>query len=114
MNNELADAGARIFYESAGCRQCHTIGGGRMAGPDLLGVVERRQLDWLRKFIQNAPAVIMSGDPIAQAIYEEYHGTIMPNMHLPDEAVDRVIHYLAAESQRVREKRGGMASAPSD
>ncbi len=30
-----------IAYFTSNCQSCHTIGGGRMAGPDLKGLVDR-------------------------------------------------------------------------
>ena len=39
-NVAQAKTGEEIFQ--SGCNACHTIGGGRLVGPDLLGVSERR------------------------------------------------------------------------
>ena len=39
--------GAAIF--KANCTACHMIGGGRLVGPDLQGITEKRTKDWLKK-----------------------------------------------------------------
>ena len=40
-------AHGKELYETKGCPACHTIGGGRLVGPDLAGVAERRDRDWI-------------------------------------------------------------------
>ena len=64
----------------ANCFSCHTIGGGRLAGPDLRGVGERREREWLVEFILNPQAMISSGDPYAQQILDEARGVVMPTV----------------------------------
>src|SRR3970040_1158488 len=54
------------------CVACHTIGAGRLVGPDLAGVHERRSEQWLERFVASAQSMIESGDPDAVAVYEEY------------------------------------------
>ena len=53
------------------CFSCHTIGGGRLVGPDLKDVGERRDTEWLVEFILNPQAKINSGDPYAQKLLDE-------------------------------------------
>jgi cytochrome c2 len=38
--------GAQIY--KANCTACHMIGGGRLVGPDLQGITEKRTKDWLK------------------------------------------------------------------
>lgn len=101
LDNELADSGMRVFQRK-GCGSCHSIGRGRMAAPDLLGVVERRTTDWLQEFLRNTDQMLGS-DPIAQALLEEYRYIKMPNMGVTDTEIEALIHFLAAESQRARQ-----------
>lgn len=61
------------------CAGCHTIGGGKLAGPDLQGLPERRERAWVERFILAPDQVIASGDPIATQLVDEY-GTQMPNL----------------------------------
>jgi mono/diheme cytochrome c family protein len=60
------------------CASCHTIGGGRLVGPDLSGVGERQEHEWLVGFILNPQARINSGDPYARQILDEARGVVMP------------------------------------
>jgi len=65
-------------YFRANCMTCHTIGGGRLTGPDLKDVTKRKDKEWLIKFIQNPTAVIDSGDPYAAKLLEAARGVKMP------------------------------------
>lgn len=72
-------------YFKANCASCHTIGGGRLTGPDLKGVVERVQQagldrEWLAAFIQDPQRVVNSGDAYAAQLVQEARGVIMPKI----------------------------------
>src|ERR671936_433728 len=66
VNAELGEAGRDLFTRK-GCAGCHTVGLGRSSGPDLFGVVERRQVDWLKNFLKNTQEMLDT-DPLAQAL----------------------------------------------
>lgn len=59
------------------CKSCHWIGGGRLIGPDLKGVSERKDREWLVEFIQDPKAKIDAGDPYALQLKKEANGVIM-------------------------------------
>ncbi len=91
-----ASQGEQIFQ--AKCVGCHTIGQGVLVGPDLLGVTEKRDVQWLRKFIQNPSQVIASGDPTATQLLEEFNNLPMPNLGLSDQEVEALIAFLESQS----------------
>lgn len=62
------------------CGSCHTIGGGRLVGPDLRGVTSRQERAWLEKFVSDPAGVIASGDAYAQNLVQEARGVMMPNV----------------------------------
>lgn len=62
------------------CASCHTIGGGRLTGPDLKNISQRKDQAWLIKFIQDPKAVIDAGDSYAVELLKEYKGTLMPTI----------------------------------
>src|SRR5512134_1306889 len=78
-----AQEAAEFFRRN--CASCHTIGGGRLTGPDLKGVLERRERDKLVSFIVDPKAAVDSGDPYVRRIVEEARGVIMQ----PIPGVDR-------------------------
>ncbi len=65
-------------YYKQNCASCHTIGGGRLVGPDLKDVSKRQDRDWLVRFMLNPQAMIDRGDPYAKQILAEARGVVMP------------------------------------
>ena len=91
-------SGEEIFFQS-GCNACHTIGGGRLIGPDLLGVSDRRSEDWLVEFVQHSQAMVNAGDPIAVKLFEEHNKVMMPDQPLTKADILAVVEY--AKTSRV-------------
>jgi protein SCO1/2 len=100
-SDEAAVKKGRSLFQARGCFGCHTVGKGKLAGPDLAGVTERREADWLRKWLKT-PDELLGSDPIAQAMLKEYNNMKMPNLKLKDEEVEALLHYMAAETQRLK------------
>lgn len=87
-----ANAGKTIFEEK--CTACHTIGAGKLVGPDLQGITDQRNHDWIVNFILD-PAKMIASDPDAQALFKEYNNFTMPNMGLSADQVNQVVAYLS-------------------
>ena len=80
----------------AQCKACHTIGGGKLVGPDLKGITERRDEAWLIKFIQNSQALVAAGDETAVKVFNENSKIPMPAHNLTDDQVKGILKYIAA------------------
>ncbi len=80
------------------CKACHTIGGGRLVGPDLFNVQERRSEEWIVSFVKSSQSMINSGDSAAVAIYEEYNKTLMPDPLLSDAQIADILNYIIEQS----------------
>jgi len=89
----------RSLFTNRGCEACHSIGKGKRAGPDLAGVMERRDLDWLRRWLKNTTAMLES-DSTAQALLAEYRGVRMPAQKLADADIEALLQYIAQESAK--------------
>jgi len=76
------------------CKACHTIGGGKLVGPDLKGVNDKREESWLIKFIQNSQALIQSGDKAAIEVFEAHFKIPMPPHNLTDDQVRGILAYI--------------------
>jgi mono/diheme cytochrome c family protein len=70
VDEALAEHGERV-YQAKGCIGCHTLGGGRLSGPDLQGVTDRRAYDWFVPWVMN-PDSMLKVDPIAKQLLAEY------------------------------------------
>lgn len=87
-----AKVGRNIFEGE--CQSCHSIGGGALVGPDLSGVLDRRDREWVVRFIGSPDWLIAQGDPIAIELVDEFNGVEMPNQALSEEEVEFVMAFL--------------------
>lgn len=94
---QSASEGKQVFDSM--CAACHTIGEGRLVGPDLQGVTERRDLSWIKEFILAPDQMLASGDPIATQLLAENNNVPMPNLGLNETEVDSLIAYLEGPDQ---------------
>lgn len=84
--------GEKLF--KATCTACHTIGKGRLVGPDLSGVYERADQEWLIRFIRSSQEMVKEGDSLAVALFKEFNQIPMPNNDLTDEQILSIIDYI--------------------
>ncbi len=107
------------FYKQ-NCSSCHTIGGGRLTGPDLKNVHHRKDDQWIEDFINDPMAVINSSDAYAQQLVEESRGVMMPKVGgLTPFIVQSLLDFIKSESAKEKSKFGGSSIAdrpltPSD
>lgn len=91
------------------CTSCHTIGGGRLTGPDLKDVATRKDRQWLVQFLQSPKAMIDSGDPYASKLQQEARGVVMPNIAgMNPQQAEALLEMIAAESKLPRSQFAGM------
>jgi mono/diheme cytochrome c family protein len=94
----MAQEAADFFREN--CTSCHTIGGGRLTGPDLKGVTATRDRQWLTQFIQNPQAMMDRGDPYALKLRQEARDVVMPTITGMNAArADALLTLIEAESK---------------
>ncbi len=85
-----AGSGKAIFTSK--CVVCHSIGAGKIVGPDLKGVTARREKSWLLGYIKD-PDKYLQFDATAQSLLKEYM-IPMPNPALSEAEVADVVAYL--------------------
>lgn len=90
--NQTASEGQVIFNQK--CTGCHTIGSGKLIGPDLQGVTQRRDQDWLQRMISGPDKLAAAQDPILTPLIAEFNNFLMPNLGLSQTEVQAVIAYL--------------------
>ena len=103
-----AERGADLFT-SRGCAACHTIGEGLRVGPDLAGLAERREPDWVRAMITR-PDSMVRHDPVARDLVADYR-TVMPRLGIGPEEADALLAYLRT-GDPAPEGRPGPPSCP--
>jgi cytochrome c2 len=110
--SEAISRGAALFEEK--CVACHTIGRGPTVGPDLEGVVESRERDWLLEWIQNPDEMLAEGDPLASQMLEEWNNLAMPDLEITEEGASDILAYIQQESGGVPEPQTAEEPAPAE
>ncbi len=95
VDEALAAEGDEAF-RAKGCVACHTFGGGRLVGPDLQGVAQRRARDWVAAMITH-PDSMVRDDPVAKKLYAEYM-TPMSNQQVTPDQLEALLALLRRES----------------
>lgn len=102
-NAQDASNGGALFRSNA-CNTCHAIGR-QLTGPDLAGLSDRREEDWIVRWVQNPQGMVDSGDPIAVELKGQYPTMMAPYSHLSDDDVRDIVAYLQAEEVRIAERK---------
>jgi protein SCO1 len=92
-----SNKGEEIFKQN--CSACHTIGSGDLAGPDLIGIQDRRTEEWLMTFIKSPKRMIKKGDKTAVTLYNKYNQVVMPDQKLNDDEIKEVLKYINSLSE---------------
>lgn len=80
------------------CKACHTIGDGKLIGPDLVNIQSRRTEEWIIKFVQSSQSLIKSGDTAAIAVFDQHNKVIMPDQDLNALQIKSIIEFIAVNS----------------
>ena len=102
-----AQEAADFFRQN--CISCHTVGGGRLTGPDLKNVTQRKEREWLVEFLQSPQAMIDKGDPYVLKLQQEARGVVMPNINgMSKDRAQALLGMLDAESKLPKSQFAGM------
>ena len=92
------------------CASCHKRYE-KAIGPALHGVSERREMEWIYKWVKNNKKLRDSGDQQAIAIYEEYNGSNMPAYpQFSNQQIDNIVAYVEQPKPEPKQK---VAAAPA-
>lgn len=98
-------AGEALY--KANCTTCHRIQG-KLVGPELKGMSERYEEEWLLRWIKNSQALIASGDETAVALFEEHNRSVMTAFpQFSDDDIRNIIAYVDAEEVRLAQASSG-------
>jgi len=103
-HGKAQETGQQIFDNL--CTACHTIGGGKLIGPDLAGVTSRREESWLKRQIKEPDQLLAENDPIAMQLLQESNNVPMVPLGLEDAQVEAVIAYLQSTEQQANVETG--------
>jgi len=85
---DLTAEPGRALYRRL-CAGCHSVGDGDKVGPDLAGVLARRDRDWLLRFISDPERMRAANDPVAMSLAAKFPAVRMPSLAVaPTDAAD--------------------------
>ena len=87
-----AQSGEQLFKSN--CAACHTVGKGKLTGPDLKKVEERHDMAWLVNWVKSSQSMVKAGDTSAVRLFKDYNNMIMPDQTLSDEEIKSVVEYI--------------------
>ncbi len=87
----------QYVWKNRQCEGCHELGRDQSSGPNLVGVTDRRTVEWLRKWLKS-PAAMTRDDSVGIALKKKY-GSQMPDLPLSTRDIEGLIIYLARETQ---------------
>lgn len=94
--SSYSQEGETIFKST--CTACHTIGKGKLVGPDLKGVNKKFPEKWLIDWIRSSQTMVQKGDAKAKKIFEENFMVPMPDNNLTDAEIKAVLAYIKSQS----------------
>lgn len=97
-------------YFRQNCMSCHTIGGGKLTGPDLKDVTKRKDRQWLVEFILDPDSKLNDpSDSYAQQILQEANGVKMPKTFgITKDRAERLLDLIEAESKLPNSQFAGL------
>jgi mono/diheme cytochrome c family protein len=100
--NSYGQDGASIFKKN--CGVCHTIGKGKIVGPDLKGVDKKYELKWLIDWVKSSQTMInKKKDPIAIKIFNDNNQMVMPDQDVSDEEITTLVAYIGEETVKLEQ-----------
>ncbi len=106
--------GDSVQYFKTNCSPCHTIGGGKLVGPDLKDVTLRQDRTWLQEFILNPQAMFDAEDPYALQILADANGVPMiPIAGMTAEIAGQMLDLIESESGLERSAFSGPKKLPA-
>lgn len=111
QQNMYAQDGELLYKQT--CAACHSIGKGKLVGPDLHSVTSKRNEAWLLKWIKSSQSLINSGDADAKAVFEANNKIPMPDQNLSEPDIKAIITYIKDRSSQVPAQSEIASSQPA-
>lgn len=86
------ESGKQLFKTN--CAACHKLEG-KLIGPELLGIGEKRDADWLKLWIKDNNALVASGDKLAKEVADSNPAAMTPFPQFSEQDIENLLKYLA-------------------
>jgi len=90
-------SGQEIFQNV--CAACHSIGKGKLIGPDLKNVDQRHSKSWLYTWIKSSQTMIKTGDANAIKLFNDNNKILMPDQNISNNKIDEILAFIQSKSK---------------
>ena len=92
-----AQEGEQIFRSN--CASCHSIGKGKLVGPDLQEVHSRHDEQWLQKWVKSSQTLVKAGDEQAVKLYNDNNKVPMPDAFINEDQIKTVLAFIKTKGE---------------
>jgi cytochrome c2 len=90
--NSYGQDGGQMFKTN--CGACHTVGKGKLVGPDLKNVQDRHTEAWILKWVKGSQAMVQAGDKDAVQLFNDNNKIPMPDQPLADNEIKSILAFI--------------------
>ncbi len=83
------------------CGACHSVGKGKLVGPDLKNVQDRHSEEWILKWVKGSQAMVKAGDKDAVKLFADNNSIPMPDQALADNDIKSILAFIKTEGAPV-------------
>jgi cytochrome c551/c552 len=99
-----AQDGSALFKNN--CASCHTIGKGKLVGPDLKDVGSKHTEVWLLNWVKSSQSMVKKGDKEAIAVFKANNMIPMPDQAIPAGDVKAIFGFVTSSGDITKEGAG--------
>ncbi len=98
--NAYSQTGEQLFKSN--CSSCHSVGKGKLVGPDLKDVDTRHNQTWLLKWVKSSQTMVKAGDKDAVQLFNDNNSIPMPDQSLSEDEIKLVFSYVKEKGQSIQ------------
>lgn len=100
--NSFGQDGATIYKKN--CAVCHTIGKGKIVGPDLISMNKKHDIKWLQEWIKSSQTMVkVKKDATAIQIFNDNNQMVMPDQVLSDAEIKALVAFVGDETSKLEQ-----------
>jgi mono/diheme cytochrome c family protein len=107
----FAQDGEQLFKTT--CAACHTVGKGKLVGPDLKDVQNRHEKSWILKWVKSSQTLVKAGDAQAVKLFSDNNRIPMPDQALTDDQINSILGFIVTKSTESASAKTEATSAAS-
>ena len=107
----FAQDGEQLFKTT--CAACHTVGKGKLVGPDLKDVQSRHEKSWILKWVKSSQTLVKAGDAQAVKLFSDNNRIPMPDQALTDDQINSILGFIVTKSTESASAKTEPTSAAS-